>query len=63
MIEAVFRYSIEYVRYYEQEMVTTLAGIEFTYNNLIAFSLFVLGLIIIIARRHDRVSTPSPGAT
>jgi phosphatidylglycerol:prolipoprotein diacylglycerol transferase len=43
MSEAVFRFAIEYIRYYEPEMVTQLFGITFTYNHLIAIALFGFG--------------------
>lgn len=46
IIEAFFRYLIEYVRYYEPEMVTMIAGISFTYNHLIAIILFATGLVL-----------------
>lgn len=45
MLEAVFRFAIEYVRYYEPAMRTHLFGISFTYNHLIAVGLFLLGLV------------------
>ena len=51
MIEAVFRYLIEYVRYYEAEMVTTLGGVTFTYNHLIAIGLFLFGLMLMLVLR------------
>jgi phosphatidylglycerol:prolipoprotein diacylglycerol transferase len=44
MIEAVFRYFIEYVRYYESEMVFSLFGLQATYNQAISLFLFVVGL-------------------
>lgn len=58
MIEAVFRFLIEYVRYYEPEMVTHLFGIQFTYNHLIAIGLFLFGLIlwIVLSRRPELVA-------
>ena len=48
MIEAAFRFFIEYVRYYESEMHFTLDGIQPTYNQLIALGLFLAGLILYI---------------
>lgn len=54
MSEAVFRYLIEYVRYYEPEMQTKIAGITFTYNHLIAVALFAFGLTLYLALRHHR---------
>jgi len=48
MIEAVFRYAIEYVRYYENEMHVHFLGMDPTYNHLISIGLFLLGLGIYI---------------
>jgi phosphatidylglycerol:prolipoprotein diacylglycerol transferase len=48
MVEAVFRYIIEYVRYYEDAMYFEVFGMNPTYNHLISISLFLLGLIIYI---------------
>lgn len=46
MVEAVFRFVIEYVRYYEDAMNFTWLGVYFTFNQVISVSLFVLGLFI-----------------
>lgn len=46
MFEAIFRFAIEYVRYYEPEMIVSIAGISMTYNHIIAVALFLLGLIV-----------------
>ena len=59
MIEAVFRYAIEYVRYYENAMHIHFLGMEPTYNHLISIGLFLLGLGIYIvqyrkARQNSR---------
>jgi phosphatidylglycerol:prolipoprotein diacylglycerol transferase len=55
MIEAVFRYAIEYVRYYEGEMHLHLLGMEPTYNHLMSIGLFLLGLgIYLFAGRRRR---------
>ena len=48
MFEAVFRYLIEYVRYYETEMKFSLWGMEPTYNQMISILLFAAGLILYI---------------
>ncbi|SYZ73325.1 Prolipoprotein diacylglyceryl transferase [Candidatus Zixiibacteriota bacterium] len=64
MIEAVFRYLIEYVRYYETEMHFSFFGMEPTYNQLISILLFLLGMTIYIwqYRRYHltqtRLATP-----
>ncbi|MCP4569599.1 MAG: prolipoprotein diacylglyceryl transferase [FCB group bacterium] len=46
MFEAVFRYLIEYVRYYETEMRFDLLGMEPTYNQIISILFLLTGLII-----------------
>lgn len=46
MCEAVFRFLIEYVRFYESEMIIQLGGGSITYNQLIAIGLFVVGLAV-----------------
>lgn len=58
--EAVFRYLIEYVRYYEPEMMTTLFGIEFTYNHLIAIGLFLFGVVLYLTLRSRKSLTVPP---
>ncbi len=59
MIEAVFRYGIEYVRHYEEAMHIDVLGMHPTYNHLISISLFVLGLFIYIVQlqMHKSVYT------
>jgi len=54
MVEAVFRYAIEYVRYYEDAMHVSFLGMEPTYNNLIAIFLFTMGLIIYFVQSKKR---------
>jgi len=63
MIEAVFRFGIEYVRYYEDEMHFHLGGLNPTYNQVISLVLFLAGLGIYIFHRRGAVITPgnSPG--
>ncbi len=50
MVEAAFRYAIEYVRYYESEMHLSLFGMSPTYNHLISIGLFLLGAGIYIVQ-------------
>ena len=59
MIEAVFRYLIEYVRYYEEAMHVHILGMDPTYNHLISISLFILGLIIYIVQYNKYKSSLS----
>jgi len=58
MIEAVFRYAIEYVRYYENAMHFHLLGMYPTWNQIISISLFVLGLGIYIIQRKRTMGKP-----
>ncbi len=54
MIEAVFRFAIEYVRYYEEAMHFHLGEIHPTYNQAISIVLFLLGLGIYIYQWKKR---------
>jgi phosphatidylglycerol:prolipoprotein diacylglycerol transferase len=54
MAEAVFRFAIEYVRYYESEMHFSLWGMHPTYNQVVSWGLFIAGLIIYITGRQRR---------
>jgi phosphatidylglycerol:prolipoprotein diacylglycerol transferase len=51
MVEAVFRYVIENIRWYESEMTFNLGGSEITYNQVISLGLFLLGLAILLIQR------------
>jgi phosphatidylglycerol:prolipoprotein diacylglycerol transferase len=46
MVEAVFRFSIEYVRYYESAMHFSFLGLEPTWNQVASLLLFAMGLIV-----------------
>ncbi len=64
MIEAVFRYAIEYVRYYENAMHFHFLGMYPTWNQIISISLFVLGLVIyMIQRKRSTGNTPTVNET
>jgi phosphatidylglycerol:prolipoprotein diacylglycerol transferase len=56
MCEAVFRFLIEYVRFYESEMIIQLAGASVTYNQLIAVGLFAVGLGVYSWQKKRQVS-------
>ncbi len=56
--EAVFRFLLEFIRYYEPEMM--LAGSGFTYNQLIALGLFVFGAAVYYLRRKVARAPQSP---
>ncbi len=59
MIEAIFRYAIEYVRYYEEAMHVHFLGMNPTYNSLIAIFIFILGLIIYMVQRRKYLNSLS----
>ncbi len=46
MVEALFRFGIEYVRYYEDAMYFSLGSLEPTYNQVVSIALFILGAAI-----------------
>ncbi|MDZ4723449.1 MAG: prolipoprotein diacylglyceryl transferase [candidate division Zixibacteria bacterium] len=52
MAEALFRFLIEFVRYYEEEMIFSIGGIEPTWNQVVSLALFLLGLGIYISQRR-----------
>jgi len=54
MVEAVFRYAIEYVRYYEDAMHFSFAGMNPTYNQVISISLFLMGFVIYFTQSHKK---------
>jgi phosphatidylglycerol:prolipoprotein diacylglycerol transferase len=57
MVEAVFRFVIEYVRYYEDAMWFEFAGLHPTYNQAVSLALLVTGLIIyIVQQRRARMA-------
>ncbi|HDS01680.1 MAG TPA: hypothetical protein ENO07_06640, partial [candidate division Zixibacteria bacterium] len=47
IVEAFFRFVIEFVRYYEEAMIPDLFGMELTYNHLVAVILFFLGWFLL----------------
>jgi phosphatidylglycerol:prolipoprotein diacylglycerol transferase len=59
MCEAVFRYFIEFVRYYEPDMM--IAGTTITWNQVIAVGLFLVGLGIYFVQSR-RAAVPSPAS-
>jgi phosphatidylglycerol:prolipoprotein diacylglycerol transferase len=52
MVEAVFRYGIEYVRFYEDAMYISVLGMNPTYNHLMSISLFLLGVVLYVVPWH-----------
>jgi prolipoprotein diacylglyceryltransferase len=52
MVEAVFRYLIENIRWYESEMTFGFGGSDITYNQVISLGLFLLGLSIYLIQRR-----------
>jgi phosphatidylglycerol:prolipoprotein diacylglycerol transferase len=63
MIEAAFRFAIEYVRYYEDAMLFSLGDTVITFNQVISIALFVLGLAtVLIQRKRSRLVPQDSGA-
>ncbi len=58
MAEAVFRFAIEYVRYYESEMHFSLLGMHPTYNQVVSWGLFISGGVVLIHGYMSRRTTP-----
>jgi len=54
MGEAVSRFLIEYVRYYETEMYFNLGSLRPTYNQVVSVGLFIAGLILYFGSRSWR---------
>ncbi|MFQ5454345.1 MAG: prolipoprotein diacylglyceryl transferase [Candidatus Zixiibacteriota bacterium] len=46
IVEAAFRYAIEYVRYYEDAMYFSIWDMKPTYNQAMSISLFIIGVLI-----------------
>jgi phosphatidylglycerol:prolipoprotein diacylglycerol transferase len=58
MAEAVFRFVIEYVRFYENAMVFSFLGAEPTYNQVVSLGLFLMGVgIYWYQRKHAQLAT------
>ncbi|MEE8578090.1 MAG: prolipoprotein diacylglyceryl transferase [candidate division Zixibacteria bacterium] len=51
MVEAFFRFVIEYVRFYEDAMVFTLGPLVPTYNQVVSLGLFIAGVAIYVMNR------------
>jgi len=52
-MEAVFRFAIEYVRFYESAMHFSLAGLQPTYNQIASVALFALGIAIYFYQKKN----------
>ena len=57
MVEAVFRFSIEYIRYYEDAMYFSIGGLNPTYNQAGSVLLFVIGLLIYLTKRKTSITS------
>ena len=57
VLEAFFRFVIEYVRYYEDAMWFRIDGIQPTYNQVVSVLLSVTGLIIYLVQVRKRSGT------
>ena len=56
MSEAAFRFAIEYVRYYEGEMHFDWFGMHPTYNQLVAWGLFIAGALVYALARRQKIA-------
>ena len=52
MLYGVFRFSVDYLRYYESSVRVSLFGMSFTINQIISFMMFVCGLILFLTLRR-----------
>ena len=59
IVEAFFRFIIEFVRYYESAMIPNLFGMELTYNHMVAAILFILGWVIFFVLRNNSKKLPA----
>jgi phosphatidylglycerol:prolipoprotein diacylglycerol transferase len=55
IVEAFFRFLIEYVRFYEPEMWTELFGISFTWNHIVAIIMFLAGISMLLVFRRKAI--------
>lgn len=61
IVEAIFRFFIEDLRYYEDAMVFKIGGTTVTYNQVISVVLFAAGLTLYLyQRRRAQVAGPLP---
>lgn len=60
MVEAFFRYVLEYVRYYETEMHFSLWGMHPTYNQVVSIALFLTGLTIYLVQMKRHAARTEP---
>ncbi len=58
MCEAVCRYALEYVRYYESDMYISVMGMHPTFNMLIAIALFLAGISLYIYQSRSPRPVP-----
>ncbi len=63
MCEAVFRFFIEYVRYYEPDMVIKIGDTTITWNQVIAVGLFLAGAIIYLVQSKRAAVTQTAPAS
>lgn len=58
MVEAAFRFGIEFVRYYESAMWVDIGTLHVTYNQLVAAGLFVVGILFWMNSRKRSIAAP-----
>jgi phosphatidylglycerol:prolipoprotein diacylglycerol transferase len=60
VLYGIFRFLIDYVRYYETSVQFHVFGAAFTFNQLISAGLLVMGLLIFLAGRKTGMNKQSP---
>ena len=63
MCESVFRFGIEYVRFYEEAMQIDLDTFAVTWNQVFSVMLFALGMFLYLRLRPRNVSPRPPAAS
>ena len=64
VVEAVFRFAIEPLRYYESEMILPLDGLQPTFNQIVALGMLVMGVVFLWRARSGTVDRqPGGGAS
>ncbi|MBN2030726.1 prolipoprotein diacylglyceryl transferase [bacterium] len=54
ILYGIFRFAVDFVRYYEASVTFRFIGLTLTFNQLISFFMFLIGLILFIKLKKDR---------
>ncbi len=63
ILEACFRFAIEYVRYYEPDMMVNIFGIEATWNQIMAIFMIIGGIVLYVVQRSRHLSSRNSSET